>query len=98
MNKRIAAVCDRAEIEKRTTHSAGRHSFGTNAMNLPDADIKMAMDAGGWKSAKLFLETYVHSKNAGKTLAEKLDKQNGLIGTDLAQPKEKKAYRFGKKG
>lgn len=98
VNKRIAAVCDRAGIEKRTTHSAGRHSFGTNAMKLPDADIKMAMDAGGWKSAKLFLETYVHSKNAGKTLAEKLDKQNGLVGTDLAQPKEKKAYRFGKKG
>jgi len=97
VNKRIAAVCKRAGIEKRTTHSAGRHSFGTNAMNVPDADIKTAMDAGGWKSAKLFLETYVHSKEAGKSLAAKFDKQNGLIGTDLAQPKEKKSYRFGKK-
>lgn len=97
VNKRIAAVCKRAGIEKRTTHSAGRHSFGTNAMNVPDANIKAAMDAGGWKSAKLFLETYVHSKEAGRSLADKFDKQNGLIGTELAQSNDKKKYRFGKK-
>lgn len=97
VNKRIAAVCERAKIEKRTTHSAGRHSFGTNAMNVPDANIKDAMDAGGWKSAKLFLETYVHSSEAGKRLAEKFDKKKGLIGTVEAQPVEKKNYRFGKK-
>ncbi|NTF35524.1 tyrosine-type recombinase/integrase [Agrobacterium rubi] len=97
VNRRIAAVCKRAGIEKRTTHSAGRHSFGTNAMKVPDADIKTAMDAGGWKSAKLFLETYVHSRDAGKSLAEKFDKQTGLIGTDLTQAQNKKAYRFGKK-
>lgn len=98
VNRRIAAVCKRAKIEKRTTHSAGRHSFGTNAMAVPGADIKAAMDAGGWKSAKLFLETYVHSKDAGRTLAEKFDKQAGPIGTNLAQSQERKRYRFGKKG
>lgn len=98
VNKRIAAVCDRAKIERRTTHSAGRHSFGTNAMNVPGADIKAAMDAGGWKSAKLFLETYVHSKEAGRSLAEKFDVQNGRIGSILAQPQKRKGYRFGKKG
>jgi len=97
VNRRIAAVCKRAKIERRTTHSAGRHSFGTNAMAVPDADIKAAMDAGGWKSAKLFLETYVHSHEAGKSLAEKFDKQTGLIGTDLAQSNSRKGYRFGKK-
>lgn len=97
VNKRIAAVCKRAKIEKRTTHSAGRHSFGTNAMNVPGADIKTAMDAGGWKSAKLFLETYVHSKDAGRSLAEKFDKQAGTIGTVLTQSPERKRYRFGKK-
>nr|WP_278376698.1 tyrosine-type recombinase/integrase [Brucella anthropi] len=97
VNRRIAAVCKRAEIEKRSTHSAGRHSFGTNAMAVPDADIKAAMDAGGWKSAKLFLETYVHSHEAGKSLAEKFDKQTGLVGTDLAQSNSRKGYRFGKK-
>ncbi|HXV48472.1 MAG TPA: tyrosine-type recombinase/integrase, partial [Candidatus Binatia bacterium] len=97
VNKRMAAVCKRARIEKRTTHSAGRHSFGTNAMTVPGADIKTAMDAGGWRSAKLFLETYVHSKDAGRSLAEKFDKASGPIGTDLTQAKEKKKYRFGKK-
>lgn len=97
VNKRIAAVCVRADIEKRTTHSAGRHSFGTNAMNVPEANIKDAMEAGGWKSAKLFLETYVHSSDAGKRLAEKFDKKKGLIATESAQPVERKGYRFGKK-
>ncbi|WP_179875385.1 tyrosine-type recombinase/integrase [Sinorhizobium sp. BJ1] len=97
VNKRMAAVCKRAGIEKRTTHSAGRHSFGTNAMTIPGADIKTAMDAGGWRSAKLFLETYVHSKDAGRSLAEKFDKASGPIGTDLTQATQKKKYRFGKK-
>lgn len=97
VNKRIAAVCRRAGIEKRTTHSAGRHSFGTNAMNVPEPNIKAAMDAGGWKSAKLFMETYVHSKDAGRALAEKFDRQKGLIGTEMAQSKNRKGYRFGKK-
>ena len=48
------------------------------------------MDAGGWKSAKLFLETYVHSKEAGRSLAEKFDKQSGKIGTIVTQPAERK--------
>ncbi|NLS08137.1 tyrosine-type recombinase/integrase [Rhizobium sp. P32RR-XVIII] len=98
VNRRMAKVCERAGVSRRSTHSAGRHSFGTNAMNVEGADIKTAMDAGGWKSAKLFLETYVHSKEAGPSLAEKFDKQSGKIGTIVAQPSERKKYRFGKKG
>jgi hypothetical protein len=38
-------------------------------MTVEGASIKDAMDAGGWKSAKLFLETYVHSKDARRSLA-----------------------------
>jgi integrase len=94
VNRRIAAVCKRAGIALRSTHAAGRHSFGTNAMAVENANIKDAMDAGGWKSAKLFLETYVHSKQAGKSIAEKFDKQIGLVA--LA-PAKKKGYRFGKR-
>lgn len=94
VNKRIKAVCIRAGIEPRTTHSAGRHSFGTNAMNLPGANIKAAMDAGGWKSAKLFMETYVHSKEAGRSIAEQLDRQAGLIPVETNA--DRKNYRFGK--
>ncbi|MBX5206738.1 tyrosine-type recombinase/integrase [Rhizobium sp. NZLR11] len=98
VNRRMAKVCERAGITRRSTHSAGRHSFGTNAMSVEGADIKAAMDAGGWKSAKLFLETYVHSKDAGRALAEKFDRQSGKIGNILAQPEKRKGYRFGKKG
>jgi integrase len=97
VNRRMAAVCKRAKIERRSTHSAGRHSFGTNAMAVPGADIKAAMDAGGWKSAKLFLETYVHSKDAGREIARKFDEQTGNFGTVLTQSKNRKRYRFGKK-
>jgi len=97
VNRRMAKVCKRAGIERRSTHSAGRHSFGTNAMNVEGASIKDAMDAGGWKSAKLFLETYVHSKEAGRSLAAKFDQQNGKIGDILAQEPKRKGYRFGKK-
>jgi integrase len=97
VNRRIKAVCERAKIATRSTHAAGRHSFGTNAMAVDAPDIKAAMDAGGWKSAKLFLETYVHSNEAGRTLADKFDKKNGVIGTIETPSKERKGYRFGKK-
>lgn len=89
VNRRIAAVCKRAGIEARTTHSAGRHSFGTNAMNLPGASIKAAMEAGGWKSVALFLKTYVHVQDAGRAIAAKLDEQAGLVGTDLTHSKRR---------
>jgi integrase len=72
VNRRMAAVCRRAGIEVRSTHSAGRHSFATNAM-ASGAKVKDAMDAGGWKSAKLFVETYVHSDDAGRSVAELFD-------------------------
>lgn len=97
VNRRMAAVCKRAGIEPRTTHSAGRHSFGTNAMNVPGASIRDAMEAGGWKSAKLFLETYVHSHDAGRNLAAKFDAITGPVGTISAHEGEAKRYRFGKK-
>lgn len=97
VNRRMVAVCKRAEIEPRSTHSAGRHSFGTNAMKLDGVSVKDAMDAGRWKSARLFLETYVHSHEAGKSVADKLSRESGPIGTDLAQSQKRKGYRFGKK-
>jgi integrase len=97
VNRRIVSVCKRAGIARSSTHSAGRHSFGTNAMAVPGANIKTAMDAGGWKSAKLFLETYVHTKDAGRSLADKFDQQSGTVGKILAEPAKRKGYRFGKK-
>lgn len=86
VNRVMKRVAARAEIVGRSTHSAGRHSFGTNAM-AGGAAIKDAMDAGGWKSAKLFMETYVHSQQAGKNVAAIFDRQTGPIDVNEASVK-----------
>ncbi|RMC37526.1 site-specific integrase [Paracoccus alkanivorans] len=78
INHRMRKVCKRAQIEYRSPHSAGRHSFATNAMRL-GVGIKDAMDAGGWKSAALFMETYVHSDDPGRRVASAFE------GKKLAQ-------------
>lgn len=78
INRVIKRVAKRAGIAELSTHSVGRHSFATNAIN-GGAAIKDTMDAGGWKSAKLFMETYVHSHEAGKNVAAIFDRQTGPI-------------------
>lgn len=83
VNRVMKRVAKDAGIELRTTHSAGRHSFATNAINA-GAKPKDAMEAGGWKSARLFMETYVHSHEAGKTVAEIFDRQHGPIDINEA--------------
>ncbi len=93
VNRRIKAVCERAGIERRSSHAAGRHSFATNAID-GGAKIKDAMDAGGWKSAALFMQTYVHSKEAGRNVAGIFDRQTGPIPTQVIKQRR---LRFGKK-
>ena len=96
VNRRMKSVAKRAGIAERTTHSAGRHSFGTNVM-AAGAKVKDAMEAGGWKSAKLFMETYVHSNEAGKAVAAIFDDQKGPIDTNETQTLKKQRRRFGKR-
>lgn len=72
VNDRIAAVCRRAEIPYKSSHACGRHSFATNAIGF-GMDVRTAMDAGGWKSSSVFIETYVHSKNAGRLVADRFN-------------------------
>ena len=96
VNRAMARVCKRAGIEARTTHSAGRHSFGTNTI-AAGSGIKDAMDAGGWKSARLFLETYVHSTEAGRSVADMIDRQRGPIDINKAPGKVKRRATFGKR-
>jgi len=91
VNRRIAAVCARAGIPVRTTHSAGRHSYGTNAVK---AGVKEAMEGGGWKSARLFMETYVHADDGASIVAAMFDAESGPIDTD-APPPTTKRFRFG---
>ena len=95
VNRRIKAVCKRAGIEARSTHSVGRHSFATNAIRS-GADVKDAMDAGGWRTAKLFMETYVHSHKAGRTVAAIFDAETGPIDANQPQTLKRKRNRFGK--
>lgn len=94
VNRRMAAVCRRAGIVVRTTHSAGRHSFGTIAVKQ---GVKEAMDAGGWASARLFMETYVHSEEAGRKVAAAFDRESGLIDTEQAQSIQMHRRQFGKR-
>jgi integrase len=82
-NKAIKRVALRAGLHDSSSHSAGRHSFATNAM-ANGAKVKDAMDAGGWKSARLFMETYVHSDEAGRNIASLFDRQTGPIDMNEA--------------
>lgn len=72
INERVKAVCGRAEIPYKSSHTIGRYSFATNALNA-GVSVRVAMDAGGWKSSKIFLETYSHTTNAGRTVMNKFN-------------------------
>ena len=96
VTRRMKAVARRAGIAERTSHSAGRHSFGTNVM-AAGAKVKDAMEAGGWKSARLFMETYVHADEAGRTVAALFDQQSGPVDTNLAQSIPQQRRRYGKR-
>lgn len=96
VNRRMKAVCERAGIPYRSSHAAGRHSFGTNTM-AAGARIKDAMDAGGWKSARLFMETYVHSQEGGRNIAGMFDRETGIFDAKSVQSIKQRRLRFGKK-
>ena len=72
VNERIKAVCERAEIPYKSSHTLGRHAFATNALNA-GVGVRVAMDAGGWKSSVIFLETYAHTLDAGRTVMDRFN-------------------------
>lgn len=72
VNDRLRCVCRRAGLEYKSSHSVGRAAFATNALNM-GLGIRTAMDAGGWRTARIFLEVYVHTAAAGKAVAAKID-------------------------
>lgn len=69
VNERIKAVCERAGLSYKSSHTVGRHSFATNALNA-GVSVRVAMDAGGWKSSSIFLETYSHSMDASRRVVD----------------------------
>jgi len=72
VNERIAAVCERARLPYKSSHTVGRHAFATNALNA-GVGVRVAMDAGGWKSSTIFLETYAHTIDAGRTVMDRFN-------------------------
>lgn len=78
VNERIQAVCLRAGLPYKSSHTLGRHAFATNALNA-GVSVRVAMDAGGWKSSAIFLETYAHSVDAGRVV---MDRFNALHYAD----------------
>ncbi|KKX28208.1 tyrosine-type recombinase/integrase [Rhizobium sp. LC145] len=72
VNERILAVCRRASITYKPSHTCGRHAFANNALSL-GLDVKTTMDAGGWRSVAVFLGTYANPRNAGRMVAERLN-------------------------
>lgn len=96
VNRRIKAVCKRAGIELRSSHAVGRHTFATTVLKA-GVGIKDAMDAGGWKSAALFMETYVHSHEAGKKVAAVFDRKSGPIDVNEYERPSKRRSHFGRR-
>lgn len=72
VNDRILAVCRRAGIEYKPSHTCGRKAMATNAIGL-GIDIRTVMEAGDWKSANLFMSTYVRVKHAGRRVADRFN-------------------------
>jgi integrase len=78
VNERVRAVCDRCGLPYKSSHTIGRHAFATNALNA-GVGVRVAMDAGGWKSSTIFLETYAHTIDAGRTV---MDRFNAIHHSD----------------
>jgi len=72
VNERIRAVCDRAGLPYKSSHTVGRHAFATNALNA-GVSVRVAMDAGGWRSSTIFLETYAHTVDAGRVVMDRFN-------------------------
>lgn len=73
VNERIKEVCRRAEITYKSSHVCGRKAFATNAIEL-GMDVRTVMEAGDWKSAEIFLGTYVYPKrDAGRVAADRFN-------------------------
>lgn len=72
VNDRLRNISRRAGLDYKSSHAVGRAAFATNALNM-GIGIRTAMDAGGWRTARLFLEVYVHTAAAGKIVAQRID-------------------------
>jgi integrase len=77
------AIIEAAGIKRMTAHS-GRHGFATTA--LQTMDPKTAAWLGGWKSVRLFMDTYAHA-------IEDITLNDAIFGTNLTQPKPRNSKK-----
>ena len=85
MRDRMKAVCRRASIPFVPPHQGGRHSFASNALAM-GATAKEVMEAGGWKTARMVLETYAHANRAGRSIADRFDAEVAHSKAVAGQP------------
>lgn len=88
-SQRMLKICAAAGIAYLPPHQAGRHSYATNALKA-GATIPEVMEGGGWKSARLMLETYAHAETGGRRVADLLE---GGPGHDLDTAKNSKGSK-----
>jgi integrase len=92
LRNRMKAVCRRAGIPFVPPHQAGRHSFASNALAL-GATAKEVMEAGGWKTARMVLETYAHANQAGRSIASRFDAEVAQAEVKFVEVIEKKGAK-----
>ena len=89
LNQAIERASKRAGVPYLSSHKIGRHAFAARLLDQGETS-KVVMEAGGWKSAPLFNETYGHLERshvdqivaaADAGLAAKM----GLSGTSRTQ-------------
>ena len=76
--RQIRTACKKAGVEYIPTHGIGRRLFATT-MNRAGVDARTAAEAGGWKSVRLYMETYAQPDHIGSALEK-------AFGTGLSQP------------
>lgn len=59
---------EKAGIDKRTPHEAGRHGFATELIVRHGVDIPTTAKMGNWKSHRLLSETYAHPEHERETV------------------------------
>lgn len=68
VTKQWAKTIERAGIEKRGRHEAGRHSFATEMIVRNGVDIPTVAKLGNWKSHRLLSENYAHPERERETV------------------------------
>ncbi len=57
------------------------------------ATTKEVMEAGGWKTARMVLETYAHANDAGRSIADRFDAELPHLESENSQLVEKKGIK-----